>query len=125
MNSVALVIEDNPETRCFVTTLLQRAGYETVEAENGLDGVCLSRTVKPELVVTDIFMPGQDGLYALTQIKKSLPETRIVAISGGSLCFPGMDVLGLAEKLGADASVSKPFTPYELMQAVTGLPVLN
>lgn len=123
--SIALIIDDNPETRCFVATLLQRAGYKTVEAENGLEGVSLSRAVNPEVVVTDIFMPGQDGLHVLLQIKKRLPETRIVAISGGSACFPQLDPLGLAERLGADATLQKPFTPYELMQAVTGLPVLN
>jgi CheY-like chemotaxis protein len=123
--SIALVIDDNPETRSLVATLLQRAGYKTVEAKNGIEGVNLSRAVTPEVVVTDIFMPGQDGLHVLMQIKKSLPDTRIVAVSGGSSRFPGLDVLGLAERLGADATLDKPFTPYELMQAVTGLPVLN
>jgi len=123
--SVALVIDDNPETRNFVATLLTRAGYRTVEAENGLEGVSLGRALQPELIVSDIFMPGQDGLHVLMEIKRRQPNVRVVAISGGSNRFPGFDALSVAKRLGADATLSKPFTPYELMQAVTGLPVLN
>lgn len=123
--SVALVIEDNPSIREFVSEILWRAGYQVVEAKNGLEGVRLSRELTPEVVISDVYMPGQDGIHVLRELKRMNQPARIVMISGGSKLLPGFDALDVAKKLGADATLQKPFTPYELMQAVTNLSVLN
>lgn len=123
--SVALVIDDNATIRGFIAEVLGRAGYQVVEATNGHEGVRLSQEFTPEVVISDIYMPGQDGIYVLRELKRLKQSARIVMISGGSRLLSGFDALSCAKKLGADATLRKPFTPYELMQAVTNLPILN
>ena len=123
--SIALVIDDNPTIRSFVAEVLFRAGYQVVEAKNGHEGVRLSQELTPEIVISDIYMPGQDGIYVLRELRRLKQPARIVMMSGGSKLIPDFNGLECARKLGADATLQKPFTPYELMQAVTNLPVLN
>lgn len=123
--SLVLVVEDDSEVRGFIVTVLRRAGYVVAEATDGLEGVQLSEALCPEIVVSDLYMPNQDGIHLLRKIKKQRPNVRMVLVSGGSSLMPGMDALAYARKLGADATLSKPFTPYELIQAVAGKQVLN
>ncbi len=115
----ALVVEDDQIVRCLVTEILDRAGYAVDEAENGADGIAKCQARQPALVVTDIFMPEQDGIELLRHVKRSHPGVRVVAISGGSPMLPRMDFLQAATKLGADAVLYKPFSPAELLAAVT------
>ena len=71
----------------------------------------------PDLVITDIFMPGHDGIEVLLELRKAFPTLKVIAMSGGD----GRGVLNLledAELLGADRTIPKPFTPGELIAAV-------
>lgn len=115
----ALVVEDDELVRALMAEILRTAGYSVFEAVNGADGLAQARAVLPDVVVTDIFMPAQDGIEVLREIKRELPATRVVAVSGGSLRVPQLDMLTVATKLGADATVNKPFTPTELLVAAT------
>jgi CheY-like chemotaxis protein len=123
--SLVLVVEDDLEVRGFVAAVLRRAGHDVAEATDGLEGIRLCKVLQPEIVVSDVYMPGQDGIHLLREVKKQRPQVRVVLVSGGSSLMPDMDVLDYARKLGADATLNKPFTPYELMQAVAGQQVLN
>ncbi|MDY0871482.1 response regulator transcription factor [Dongia rigui] len=115
----ALVIEDDSIVRALVAEILRTAGYRVYEAEDGADGIVQARVLFPALVVTDIFMPVQDGIEVLRHLKREMPQTRVVAISGGSPRVPLLDMLAVATKLGADAIVAKPFTPVELLTAAS------
>ncbi|MBK8160441.1 MAG: response regulator [Rhodospirillaceae bacterium] len=115
----ALVIEDDALMRDLVGEILRRAGYQVLEAIDGLDGMAQLTALTPELVVTDVFMPDCDGIEVLRETKRRNPVTRVVVISGGSPLIPRMDFLEVASKLGADAVLAKPFTPAELLSAVT------
>jgi CheY-like chemotaxis protein len=119
---VALVIDDDPQVRCLIAMMLKRAGYEVVQAKDGDEGIELCSSLEPEVVVTDIFMPRHDGIDVLREAKAQPKQPRVVAISGGSPRLQ-MDFLKTAGKLGADAVVQKPFTPLQLLQAVTGNPM--
>jgi CheY-like chemotaxis protein len=115
----ALVVEDDDIVRELIAEILRTAGYSVYEAINGADGLAQARALLPHVVVTDIFMPVQDGIEVLRHIKDEMPATRVVAVSGGSPRVPQMDMLVVASKLGADATVSKPFTPAELLVAAS------
>ena len=119
--ALAVVIDDDAQVRCLVAMMLARAGYEVAQAKNGEEGIELCSSLAPDVVVTDIFMPRQDGIDVLREIKMHAKHPRVVAISGGSPRLQ-VDFLKVAEKMGADAVVHKPFTPSQLLQAVTGDP---
>jgi CheY-like chemotaxis protein len=72
---------------------------------------------KPDLVVTDILMPDKEGLETILDLKRASPDLPIFAMSGGSLNGP-IDVLGMARRFGAIQVYSKPFDPFEMLQAI-------
>jgi CheY-like chemotaxis protein len=119
--ALAVVIDDDAQVRCLVAMMLARAGYEVAQAKNGEEGIELCSSLAPEVVVTDIFMPRRDGIDVLREVKTHAKQPRVVAISGGSPRLQ-VDFLNVADKMGADAVVHKPFTPSQLLQAVTGDP---
>lgn len=118
-SQTALVIEDDTLMRDLMGEILRRAGYRVHEAIDGLDGMAQFAALVPELVVTDVFMPDCDGIEVLRETKQRNAATRVVVVSGGSPLLPRMDFLEVAGKLGADAVLAKPFTPAELLAAVT------
>jgi len=117
MRSV-LVIDDDDHVRSMIVTVLQRAGYAVSEAQDGDQGIRLMEINRPDVVVTDIFMPHQDGIGVL-QRAKSVPGPRpkVIAISGGSPRVQG-DYLDAAKILGADGILQKPFTPSSLIEII-------
>lgn len=119
--ALAVVIDDDAQVRCLVALMLARAGYEVAQAKNGEEGIELCSSLEPEVVVTDIFMPRRDGIDVVREVKANAKQPRVVAISGGSPRLQ-VDFLSVADKMGADAVVHKPFTPSQLLQAVTGDP---
>lgn len=115
-----IVIEDEDAIRRLVVRILGRSGHEVREASNGRDGVALHRGLRADLVITDVFMPEQDGIETIQQIREFAPETPILAMSGGG-SRGNTDSLEDAELFGADAVMMKPFSPEQLDQAVAGL----
>ena len=115
-----IVIEDEAAIRRLVTRILNRSGHEVREAANGRDGVALHRADPAELVITDLFMPEQDGIETIQQIREFAPTTPILAMSGGGT-RGNTDSLSDAELFGAQAVLQKPFSPDALEAAVTGL----
>lgn len=97
---------------------LESAGYEVQTAPEGAQAVALLRERAADLVITDIFMPGQEGFETITRIKAELPQTRIIVMSAGTI--PGMkhDFLASAALLGVGATLRKPFTTDQLLEAV-------
>ena len=78
-----------------------------------------SRERRPDLLITDIFMPEMEGLETIRQARALQPGLPIIAMSGFS--FEERDYLGVAEKFGALASLRKPFRPTELLDLVNRL----
>ena len=115
-----LVIEDDEAIRKMAARILARAGYEVIEAGDGKEGVRLFRSDLPNLVVTDIFMPEKEGLETIAELAGESSDVRIIAISGG---FSGLDidVLKVAERLGALKTLSKPFSVVDFQNSVSEL----
>ena len=77
----------------------------------------------PDLVITDIFMPELEGMELLRRMRLDAVKTHVMAVSGGGF-YADFGVLDWAERMGADATLAKPFTPEEFFSAVeTVIPV--
>jgi CheY-like chemotaxis protein len=80
-----LLVEDESEVHRTVRDMLERAGYRVVSAAEGTAALILYGLHRPELVITDIFMPVKDGIELIREIHAVHPEAKIIAISGGGL----------------------------------------
>jgi two-component system, chemotaxis family, chemotaxis protein CheY len=109
-----LVIEDNAIVRNTMMRILQSAGYTVVTANDGLQGVDVFRKELPDLVISDIIMPQQEGIGTIRQILAEYPGTKIIAISGGGR-IGNTDFLSIARKMGAIDALPKPFDPDDLL----------
>jgi two-component system, chemotaxis family, chemotaxis protein CheY len=112
-----LVIDDDAIVRKTIVHLLEEAGYVVPFAEDGLRGMALFRSEQPDLVITDIIMPEQEGLQTITEMRKTKPDAKIIAISGGGR-IGNTDFLKIARVLGAMDVIPKPFDPDELLAIV-------
>src|SRR5437899_10283631 len=83
-----IVIDDNDAARGTMRRVLEKAGHEVLEASDGDAGLKLLAETGVRLVITDIFMPGQDGIATLRRIKKEFPGVRVIAVSGGDATAP-------------------------------------
>ena len=112
-----LVIDDDPLVRATLRAILDSAGFEVVLASDGLDGVAEFKRRRADLVITDIVMPDMEGIETIRNIRELEPTVPILAISGGGRGV-SIDYLRMAERLGATASLQKPFEADELIAAV-------
>lgn len=112
-----LIIEDDEPSRLLYRDYLEQANYVVTESANGIDAVRLIREQTPNLVITDIFMPRQDGLEVILTIKSEFDSIPVLAISGGSGAFAGDNYLKIAREFGAEHILRKPFTRSEFLSA--------
>jgi len=112
-----LVIDDDAIVRRTLQEILESEGYQVTCAENGRYGLAAFERRRPDLVITDIIMPDQEGIETIVHLRKVWPEGPIIAISGGGR-IGNVDFLQMAERIGADAILAKPFEPEELLSHV-------
>jgi CheY-like chemotaxis protein len=119
VTKIVCVIEDDELVRSRLADMLRATGHTVFEAESADRGIDLIRTEKADVAVVDILMPDRDGLEAIGQLRRTRPDLRIVAISGGGRVGPQI-YLDLAKQIGADASLTKPIDQADLERAVDG-----
>ena len=112
-----LIIDDEPQIRSMLTLMLEREGYEVVEAPDGADGIKIYRQNPADLIITDLIMPNKDGIGMIIDLKKEFPDVKIIAMSGGGLNKPDGYLKG-AKKLGAACTLTKPIDREEMLEAV-------
>jgi CheY-like chemotaxis protein len=115
-----LVIDDDAEFREFARRLLEKAGYQVIEARNGAVGVEAYRRSPVDLVITDIIMPVKEGIATILELRQIDPEVKVVAISGGGQ-VKNLAFLNVAEQRGAARVLAKPIRAAELLQVVAEL----
>ncbi len=114
VSRTVLVVDDEPAVRGIFTEFLGRK-HNLLLACDGREALeILRRGAHPDLVITDLVMPNQEGLDLIREIRRTRPETRIIAMSGA---FSGR-FLKTAELLGADATLVKPIRPEVLDQMI-------
>jgi CheY-like chemotaxis protein len=107
-----LIVDDEPDLRRMLRLICENAGYHVTEATNGaaaLERVALSQ---PDLIVTDLMMPVMNGNKLIQRLRQD-PKTALIPI---------LEVTGNPDAaVGADATLSKPFEPRRLVEAMTAL----
>jgi two-component system response regulator ResD len=111
-----LVVDDEPTITDVVSRYLERAGYETRAAPDGITALELARQARPDLVVLDLMLPGMDGLEVMRRLRAAGNGHRVPVILLTAKGEPADRVIGL--RLGADDYVAKPFSPAELVARV-------
>jgi DNA-binding NtrC family response regulator len=112
-----LVIDDDVIVRKTIIRLLGDGGYKVLSAEDGLRGMAMFRSERPDLVITDIIMPEQEGIQTITEMRKAKPDAKIIVISGSGR-IGNIDFLRIAQHLGACDAIAKPFDPDDLLKRV-------
>jgi DNA-binding NtrC family response regulator len=81
-NQPILIVDDEPDIREVLAITLVDMGYRTLEAENATKAFAQFTEEQPRIVITDIKMPGSDGIELLRKIKHENPETEVIMITG-------------------------------------------
>ena len=111
-----LIVEDDPNTAALVRTYLEREGFVTIHADNGMMGLQLAREKQPVFVILDIMLPGLDGWEVCRRLR-TFSEVPILMLTAREEEIDR--VSGLA--IGADDYVVKPFSPRELVERVKAI----
>lgn len=111
-----LVIDDDAHVRMAVQQSLKNAGHLVLSASDGKEGLDHVRKDIVHLVITDLFMEGQEGVETIAALRKKHPGLPIIAMSGGNPASETM--LAVAKQLGARQVLSKPFSAKCLLDAV-------
>ena len=115
-----LIVDDDAGMRDSLVALLGAYGFQVLTASDGIRGLQVVRESAPRVVLTDILMPGQDGMETIKEMRRMHPDVKIIAMSGGGQ-IDKMDYLEYARMLGADATISKPADIDELVQLLESL----
>jgi len=111
-----LVVDDEKFVRELIKIKLGRCGLTVIEATNGLEGVEMARTLKPDIILMDVMMPKMNGFEACEKLTSTTDTARIPIVM---LTARGEDTnqeKGLS--LGATHYMSKPFSPQKLAELV-------
>jgi two-component system cell cycle response regulator DivK len=114
-----LIVEDNENNRMLVRDVLQSRGYQTLETDNGEEGVRLARERRPALILMDIQLPGINGMETL-KLLRSEAETRdipVMAVTASAMTHDRQKIMAT----GFDAYQSKPLNVREFVEAVRSL----
>jgi len=114
-----LVIDDDEVLRVYAAECLRADGHEVLTAEDGEQGVALAAAEQPDVVVTDVMMPGMFG-FAVVQALRANPALAVTKVIVSSLKSYAND-LRLAQNAGADRFLAKPYAPEALLNMVAEL----
>jgi len=104
--ALILLIDDDGFYRSIIRPILEESGHQVIEAQDGLEGVERFRAQGPDLVITDMRLPGFDGGEVIRRLREMDGRARILAVSGAAT-FYNVDYFQLAKEVGADAILRK------------------
>jgi two-component system, OmpR family, alkaline phosphatase synthesis response regulator PhoP len=108
-----LVVDDEPAILELVAVYLQKEGYQVLTAADGPSGLKAARTLKPDVVVLDVMLPGMDGLELLARLRR---ESSVYVLMLTARSDETDKIVGLS--VGADDYLTKPFSPRELVARI-------
>ena len=109
MKATILVVEDNEKNAYLVTFILEKYGYQVIQARDGEAGIALARRMKPDLILLDIQLPVMDG-YAVARELRRNGELRVIPI----VAVTSYAMLGDRERIlaaGCVGYIEKPINP--------------
>lgn len=112
MSKRILVVEDNPDNRILITDVLASMGFEVLVANDGNEGVAMTRQHIPDLVLMDLSLPVKDGWVAAGEIKadEALKHIPVIALTAHAMVGDREKAI----KAGCDDYISKPIDLREL-----------
>lgn len=113
-----LLIDDDEQLRNMMIQMLTQDGHQLSVANDGEEGLAMSRSAQPDLIITDVLMPKMDGIELILALQKLDLNVPIVAMSGGRRAVSAEFNLESATLIGVKATLSKPFTRQELRNAI-------
>ncbi len=113
-----LLIDDDELMRGMMLQMLTQDGHQVSSATDGEEGLAMSKTVKPDLIITDVLMPKMDGIEMIMELHKIHSSIPIVAMSGGRRAVSAEFNLESASLVGVKATLAKPFTRADLRSAI-------
>jgi DNA-binding NtrC family response regulator len=115
-----LLIDDDVGMLRRLSAAFVKAGYKVSAATDGLIGMKQFEAARPDLVLTDLLMPSQEGIETILEMKKVQPDLKVIAMSGGGRIGP-QGCLDLALGLGADQAIAKPFRLADVVLLVESM----
>jgi CheY-like chemotaxis protein len=112
-----LIVEDEDFHRVILKKILTDHGYHVVEAVNGSDGLEVMRTTKIDLVISDLEMPGMDGMEFTKWVKELYPKFPVVIVTAHASNFSPKEILNV----NVDAFLHKPFNKEDLLKILERL----
>jgi CheY-like chemotaxis protein len=111
-----LVVDDVATNRALLRDLLGALGFRTFEAENGMSALAQTQSVRPDMVLLDMIMPGMDGLEIMRRLRGDVrtADTPVLMISASST--PEEEERSL--EVGANAFLSKPVNEHDLLREI-------
>ncbi|HNS93054.1 MAG TPA: response regulator [Thauera sp.] len=120
MNTILLVVEDQPEIRKLICMTMDYDGFEVHEADNGDTGLRMVKALRPHIVLLDVMMPGQlDGIQVCERIRAD-PEIAHIPVVMLTARSQQTD-LEAGRRAGCNAYLTKPFSPLQLIETVERL----
>jgi twitching motility two-component system response regulator PilH len=114
-----LIVDDSPTERHVLNDMLTKAGYEVVSSDNGEDAILKAKSLKPDLILMDVVMPGLNGFQATRAISRD-PDTRAIPII---LCTSKSQetdkIWGMRQ--GARDYIVKPVSRDELLEKIAAI----
>ena len=115
--ALIMIVDDDAHIQLALRQIVESAGHSAIEAGNGQEAIEMFEEYRPDLVITDIFMPQTDGIETIRAIRRIQPDAKIIAMSAG-YAETGWNCLGSVVVLGADLALQKPFTVCQLATAM-------
>jgi len=116
-----LIVDDEQNIRNILCETLKKDEYEIFEASSGQEAIDILDSNAVDLMITDLVMPGKTGLDLIMEIKEKIPEINIIAISGGGGINGRFDYLPIAQLIGANNIIRKPFSMADIKKIVSDL----
>jgi len=114
-----LVVEDQEDLRGMLRDLLTGSDYSVIEATDGVAGIAMAKSERPDLILMDIQMPVIDGYEATRQIRADPAIDGIPIIAVSSFAMKGDEQK--ARSAGCDHYVTKPYSPMQLLKVIRGI----
>ena len=112
-----LLVDDNDDFRWVLLGILAAESYDVTCAANGIEAIEHFLAQPFDLVITDLVMPEKEGLETIIELRKTDPQVRIIAMTGGSA--NAAVYLHLANSFGVSKTLTKPFSRDDLLEAVS------
>ena len=115
-----LIVDDEPSNRLLLVAILEPAGYELSEAADGAAALRQAKEERPDLIITDLNMPGMGGPDFLTELRRD-PELKDVKVALYTATAANPDLWQFMETAGVTRIIPKPSDPREVLNVVSAI----